>query len=294
MASRKSIGVVGIWFILLVVHTTPSFGEVPYKSRLWKIESLQSTSYLLGTMHVSDPDVVRIPPRLEAVIRSTHTLALELKLDAINMRRVQRSFELAGDQSLRSIIGSEMYAKVNSALRKRGYGLVNVNRFKPWAASLLLNYPPPSDAPVLDKKLNDLYVASGKRIVGLETPDEQMGVFEKMTLEEQIGFLHASLQQAPDIDRAMAMMKRYYLQGDLSGLLAFSESQSEALDYTGTATLMAELLDKRNVRMVERMKPVLANGKALIAVGALHLPGEQGIIAMLRKRGYQVTPVFLH
>ncbi|OUS32419.1 hypothetical protein A9Q99_01130 [Gammaproteobacteria bacterium 45_16_T64] len=293
MASGKSKRIIWVVFFSLVVLSSFSYGDVQYKSRLWKIKSLQQTSYLLGTMHVSDEDVVRIPARLDSVIRSTSTLALELKLDVVNMMHVQQAFELARGQTLRSIIGADLYAQVISALRDRGYGLVDLNRFKPWAASLLLNYPPPGEAVVLDKKLNDLYMLEGKRVIGLETPGEQMSVFEKMTIDEQIGFLTASLKQVPEIDAAMRTMKRFYLEGDLSGLLAFSELQSANLAYDGAEKLMAALIDVRNEKMVERMKPVLSRGEALIAVGALHLPGEKGVIALLRQRGYQVTPIFL-
>ena len=280
-------------FFSLAVFSSASFADSQYDSRLWKVKSLTQTSYLLGTMHVSDKAVVRIPKHLDLIINSAKILALEVSMDERNVEALRRSFVLRDGESLRSIIGANLYQKVSTAFLQRGYGVLNINEFKPWAVSLLLNFPPSNGGVVLDKKLHNLFNAQNKTVVGLESLDEQTQYFEKMSDKEQVAFLTESLNNLDSYEASMRVMKRLYLNGDLSALQRFSEQQTGEVESESVKQLMVDLIDTRNKLMLDRMQAVLAKGDALIAVGALHLPGEAGLIELLRNKGYQVTPVYL-
>lgn len=293
MASGLTKWIVLSLFLPLAVFPAAVFADTQYNSRLWKVKSLTQTSHLFGTMHVSDEAVVRIPNALKSIIDTAEVLALEVSMDAQSVESIRRNFILRDGQNLRSIIGSDLYQQASVAFLQRGYGAFNINEFKPWAVSLLLSYPPSSGGVVLDKKLHNLFSAQNKTIVGLESLDEQTQYFEKMSNKEQIAFLIESLESLEGNEANMRVMKRLYLKGDLTGLQDFSTQQVEGIESESVKQLMVDLIDTRNQLMYKRMQALLAEGNALIAVGALHLPGKAGLIKLLRNKGYQVTPVYV-
>jgi len=293
MASGLTKWIVLSLFLPLAVCSAAVFADTQYNSRLWKVKSLTQTSHLFGTMHVSDEAVVHIPKALKLIVDSAKILALEVSMDERSVESIRRNFILRDGQNLRSIIGSDLYQQASAAFLQRGYGAFNINEFKPWAVSLLLSYPPSSGGVVLDKKLHNLFSTQNKAVIGLESLEEQTQYFEKMSNKDQIAFLMESLEGLEGNEANMRVMKRLYLKGDLSALQDFSTQQVNDIESESVKQLMVDLIDTRNQLMFHRMQPALARGDALIAVGALHLPGKAGLIQLLRTKGYQITPVYI-
>ena len=125
----------------------------------------------------------------------------------------------------------------------------------------------------------------------LETAEEQVQIFNKLSMPDQVRFLLYSLEQQRYFDQYLERMKRYYINDDLDGLQAQAAEQIGSVDEAYLESLYQDLIDRRNLRMVDRMRPRLHEGNALIAVGALHLTGDYGIIEILRQLEYQVVPV---
>ena len=103
--------------------------------------------------------------------------------------------------------------------------------------------------------------------------------------------LDVSLAAVGDVDRTFETMKAAYLAGDLDRLHAMAEAQTAGADPALMALFEDRLIDARNRRMVERLAPHLARGGTFVAVGALHLSGEAGILNLLAKDGWQVRRV---
>lgn len=130
-----------------------------------------------------------------------------------------------------------------------------------------------------------------KPTYGLETMDEQLQVFDGLPIQDQVQLLREALKYQSHNAEQMDQLMKAYLNRDLAALAAVSDQyQSRA----GSAydKLMDRLLAKRNHRMLERMQPRLIEGSAFIAVGALHLPGREGLLTLLENNGYRVSPIY--
>ncbi|MFP5506319.1 MAG: TraB/GumN family protein, partial [Gammaproteobacteria bacterium] len=144
----------------------------------------------------------------------------------------------------------------------------------------------------LDRVLYLEALAKGKPVTGLETAEEQMAVFTALSDEAQTRLLEDALRQLPELDELHARMRAAYVRRDLQALIDISEASLRDSDPELAAYFNEQVIVARNRRMVERMQADLKRGNAFIAVGALHLPGEEGILALLRRQGYRVSVVY--
>jgi uncharacterized protein YbaP (TraB family) len=144
----------------------------------------------------------------------------------------------------------------------------------------------------LDKQLYDRALADGKQFQPLEKPDEQLSVFTSLTLDEQKSLLRHVLDEYRTYPRMYEQLTEAYLARDLDTLADISFGNPISDDPALQEKFMQQMLTRRNHRMVERMEPHFKRGKVFVAVGALHLVGDEGLIALLRKRGYSVTPLY--
>ena len=267
-----------------------------YPSRFWKIEVMDRAegikpSYLLGTMHLPDKDIVELPPHIDSVVARADSLSIEVKLNNDAFRAMADLSALNGSETLSDLIGEKEFAAVLAVLKDRGLTQYALERLKPWAAALIMNYPPPSLDPILDYALQLRFKNSNKPVYQLETAREQIQIFNQMAVSDQIKFLRYSLQQQAMFDVYLAQMKALYLADDLDGLENLTKQQMIHSDKKFMSLLLNELIDKRNLRMVDRMQQYLQKGNALIAIGALHLTGEYGVLQLLSEIGYRVSPV---
>lgn len=259
-------------------------------SLLWQIEKDGRTHHLFGTIHISDADIIALPAHVEQVVKSSRQLVIEAIADG-PARQTMAERSLLASNSLKNVVGEALFADVASAARARGVPPASLVRLKPWAVGLMLNVPTPSLEPVLDVHLQYRFQDSGRAVHALETIDEQLDIFDQLPMPDQIAFLKSSLAQLEDFDTNMAHMKSLYLAGDLDSIHRFSEQQTSSADHPVMKQLMYRILDERNERMFTRVQPYLLESGTLIAVGALHLPGPQGLLQLFRQAGYTVKPI---
>lgn len=259
-------------------------------STLWQIEKDGRTHHLFGTIHVADADVVALPAHVEQVVRSARQLVVEV-ISSDDARRTMAQRTLLASNTLKNVLGDELFASVASAAQMRGVSPEGLAHLKPWAVALMLNVPLSSSEPVLDERLQYRFEGSGRPVHALETLDEQLDIFDQLPLAGQIAFLESSLAQLADFDANMAQMKSLYLKGDLEAIQDYSRQQLDSADDPLMRQLMHRLLEERNMRMFERVQSRLTESGTLIAVGALHLPGQQGLLQLFRQAGYTVLPV---
>jgi uncharacterized protein YbaP (TraB family) len=131
---------------------------------------------------------------------------------------------------------------------------------------------------------------SGLKVVGLETLDEQLAFLEDMPHEQQLILLDQALDEFDQLPALYARLIDAYLGSDLDGLEEESETQFEGLPEEVENYFFSKGIDARNLRMRDRLLEELGKGTVFAAVGALHLPGEVGLINLLREGGYAVEP----
>jgi len=247
-----------------------------------------SPSYLVGTMHSEDPRVTGLLSEFAPVIERADIVALEMLPDAVTMLAVGAATLLPGDQSLRRLIGDERFVALSAAATRLGLPVEVMDRLKPWAAAVMLGMPAAETGRFLDMEIYLQALARQQRTVGLETAAEQLAVFDGMSHEVQLVLLDEMVKNATDMPRQMEGLTAAYLSGDLDRLDRLAREQYGDMPPAVRQWFDEVLLDRRNARMLVRLSPILDEGTVFVAVGALHLGGESGLIAGLRRLGYRV------
>jgi uncharacterized protein YbaP (TraB family) len=251
----------------------------------------QAAGYLLGTIHSEDPRVLDFSDRFIAQIGGNDFFAMELVPDLPTLSRLTDYMHYADGSTLEGRIGPDRYARLREALS--GYALPEgwVARMKVWAAMMTLSVPPPQSGLFMDFSLSLRAAGAGLKVVGLETLEQQLSFLEEMPLEQQIELLDHALDEFHRVGAAHTQMVDSYLGGDLQKLKRLAEEQMALLEPAARDYFLEKGIDERNRRMFDTLQPWLAQGRVFVAVGALHLPGESGLIRLLRSAGYELEPL---
>lgn len=260
---------------------------------LWELSKTgQQPAYLFGTIHSEDPAVVELPATVKQAFDASNSVVLEMLLDTDTMRYSSTAMLMLDGRSLSDMIGMPLYKKVSAAIASRGIPELVLNRMKPWAAAVTLSTPALETGQILDLVLYQDALQQDKAVYGLETVREQLDLFDSMSESDQVTLLRDAVDKFPELDALHAELLEVYKQRDLEGLLAINETSMQAEDQRLAKEFQRRVIDDRNHRMAERMQPYLRQGKAFVAVGALHLPGEQGLLNLLEQQGYTVRRVY--
>ena len=270
------------------------------KPFLWQIDG-KTPSYLFGTIHVPDARVVDLPESVERVLDAADVVLTEIPLDGSTQSTMLGAAMLPGDETLADLMPAELYQRTASYLQTKGLVIQAFNKMKVWVLSTqlsMLDYlPQMMTTQPLDMQIFSSAQAAGKTVGGLETVEEQLGVFEALTLEQQIALHGQALDQleeaaAKNTSPARELVE-VYLLGDGEALLDKMHETVDEDDPTAKQ-FMKLLIEDRNARMAGRIAKKLAAAPEsgfFFAIGAGHMPGEQGIVALLREAGLTVTRV---
>jgi len=271
----------------------------------WKIEPANGAapSYLFGTVHVTDPRVHELRPSVRSALDQASTVIVESTeaLTAADMAkhmfRVAGLMVLPGTQTLDDVIPAGELETVKAFYDGEG-GYEAHLKYRPYMLAMTLSYAPCEIArqteglPSLDAAIATKYKSSEAALAGLETLLEQFTSMSDMPMPDQVDWLMQAIRLRAGIDDFTETLIRLYLAQETGMLLAWSHNMTIRHGTQATwASFKSLLLDNRNNRMAERAIPFIDEGDAFIAVGALHLPGETGLVQLLRDRGYRVTPV---
>lgn len=249
-------------------------------------------AYLFGTIHSEDPEVLQLPQPVQQAIDRCNTVVLEMLLDAEAMMYSSTAMLMMDGRMLSDIIGKPLFRQTASAIRSRGIQELVLERMKPWAAAVILSMPASETGLVLDMMLYQSALEQGKSVHGLETVEEQLNVFEALSEKDQVLLLQDAVENFPELDALHAELLEAYKQRDLAGLMALGEAAMQAGDQQLADEFQQHLVVDRNHRMLDRMQVYLRQGEVFIAVGALHLPGEEGLLKLLEQQGFTVRRLY--
>ncbi|MFC1602064.1 TraB/GumN family protein [Pseudomonadota bacterium] len=286
---------ISIWLIALMLMVGNTFAgtETPFAyGLLFHIEKPGTPpSHLFGTMHSEEPQVLSLPEPVKNAFDNADTLALELKLEPAALQTSMLGMLLQDERELSDIIGPQLYKETITATTENGIPENAIKKFKPWGVIMLLSMPPVRTGQFLDLTLYQSATAQGKILKGLETVEEQLAVFDTLPEIEQVEILRDTLENRHQFKQMFNELLAAYLKRELGTLLQLSHKYGPS--NSEIAQRMEErLINKRNRLMVDRMNPILKQGNAFIAIGALHLPGQKGVLNLLKQRGFQVTTVY--
>lgn len=277
--------------------------KLPYgQGVFWRVTSPEGKqSHILGTLHSSDPRILELPPKVNRAFSRAEVVALELDLykevtDEQLQTALLGAFLINDGRTLQQIAGRDLYRDVAAALIPFGYPSEILQQLQPWGAYWVLTQSGSEAEGETNQAFLDLWLGReagrmGKQVVGLETLEEQLDVFAGLSEADQVALLDSVIAYAGAESFSLENLKRLYLAGDLDGVFRQTIEPARRLGPSFELTLIERLLDNRNMLMVERMMAYLENGQAFVAVGAAHLPGEVGVLNLLRQRGYEVAAV---
>lgn len=285
-------------FLVVLFIALGSFGaqsEEPLDhGRLFKIEVPGvAPSYVFGTLHSSDPEILALPPAAKAAFAQSTTYVMEVLSDPASTARAMERALLPKGRSLHQILGDKGFAQVVEALKVYGLSGFVIDRMEPWLLLTVLATTPEEmarqqqGAVLLDVWLEQEAERQGKSRMGLEIAEEQIRILRDLPRWLQAGALVGTIKQLEKGKALQAEMIALYLAGEMTDLLN-KMRESFGVGFVGWFAEQ-RLLVVRNHRMAERAVPYLDKGGVFIAVGAGHLGGEEGLLQLLRDRGYQVS-----
>lgn len=273
----------------------------------WKIEgkAAKTPSWLLGTIHLSDPRVTDLKPPIRKALDGARTVALENtsvldpKTAGIAYAEGIDAMLFTDGRSLPGVLGPETWAATVKAFEARGLPGWAVAGWKPWVVVFGALLYPPCELKRWQAGQDMLDIAIGKAgrarkvpVVDLETVKDQFSSIDQMSEAEQIALLKSILSIDAQSTDYQETSVRFYAAGRIDLLWAFSMDVFARAGADKTAaSVMENASFRRNVKMLDAARPLIDQGGAFLAVGALHLIGEKGLVRLLREAGYTVTPV---
>ena len=293
----KKLVSVALSCLLVVAVGFAAAGDAPAKfskGLLWKIEKSNiRPSYVFGTIHLDDPRVTDLPAPVKETFARSRSFTMEMIIDQASANKFATSMLFDDGNDLKTLLGEPLFAKTTEVMREYGMPSEITARFKPWALMLTLILPKTRQGIIVDEVLSQQALQQHKSVHQLESVEEQISVFDGLPMEVQVGLLKHTVDHRDLIPGMMEESIKAYLKRDLGAMWEINNSMMEnEADKNLNQALLQRVLFDRNQRMAQRMQPRLAEGGAFIAVGALHLYGERGVLSLLQSRGYQVTRIY--
>ena len=279
---------VAAWLIFCLMSMS-AFAANTGQALIYRIQlGNAAPSYLVGTMHSEDPRVTGLMTHISPLIDRVEVVAIELVPDAVTMVAIGAATLLPQDQSLSELIGGPRFDAMREAAHFAQIPIEVLERLKPWAAAVMLGMPAVESGRVLDNEIYLDALASNRQVEGLESAAEQLAVFDGMPLKLQVRLLEDMIKNIDRLPKQLEDLTVAYISGDLTRLDAAAKMQYEELSPELIRWFEEELLDRRNVNMVDRAERLIRQRPTLVAVGAMHLVRDSGLVTGLRKRGFKV------
>lgn len=263
------------------------------QTSVWQVSNGSNTVYFGGTIHMLRASDYPLPPAFEQAYVAADNLYFEIDLDdmdsiASQMAMLQQLMYTDG-QNLQTVLNEEAYRALSDYTSQLGIPMMLLQNMKPGMlvstleimAFQQLGFTPQG----VDLTFNQRAKADGKAIAGLETAQEQISFLTRMGEGEESEFVLLSLRDLETIADNIDSMIEPWREGDVAALddLFIGQMQAE------TPEVYEELLVRRNRAWMPEIESMLADADTeFVLVGVAHMVGEDGLLQMLRRRGYQV------
>lgn len=258
---------------------------------MWEVTNGSGTVYLLGSIHMLRPETYPLHDAIYEAFDAADVVAFEVHLDSLEAAApmmLQRGMYQDG-RTLADVLPADVHAELAAALGRMGVPVQAFAQMKPWLVALTLSALALQQAGYDENMGIDMHFSArakqaGKEIIGLETVEFQLQLFDDMSEAEQVGFLDATLDDIDDIVEMIDEATEQWRRGDAEGM---AELLTESMDdYPG---MRDRLLDSRNRSWVPQIEQLLGSGRtAIVIVGMGHLVGENSVVDLLRERGHTV------
>ncbi len=281
-------------FFLLTYGLVPGQSEGNTRSLLWKVhgKGTQQPSWIFGTMHLLTNTYIDTLPAVKEAFYSSKTVAVELLIDETVQTKIMEA-SLLKEGTLKQILPDSSYALLDQWFKNEaGIDLTAFDAYNPVAVMTFVMgiaqmkyFPNPPGTMQLDGYFAEEARKGKKELIGLDTIEIQIdALFNSFTTDRQIELLNEFLYSNKSVQEQITLLYDAYLAQDLVKM-------EELMYGSYTQEEIGVLLDNRNKYWVEQLSTKMNEQSVFLAVGALHLPGENGLIELLRARGFTVEAV---
>ncbi len=271
--------------------------------RVWRVSGAGGESLLYGTIHSADPNI-RIPMPVREAVAEARTVLVEVtteeqaRAEALMQTDPTSIMDMTGP-GLQSRLSTKEWEAFTRNLQPFGIPPQIADRLKPWFAMTLVALPPcelamaAGGAPAIDLRVEDLALDNGVAVKGLEEAAEVIGILDGLPPEDTLDMLRLALVTVDLADPTFITLVEFYEQGRIAEIWAMSQWMAEREVGLADAQRMADiteeaLLVRRNRNWMPAIEAAIDAGDAVVAVGALHLGGEDGLLQLLTEAGYDV------
>jgi uncharacterized protein YbaP (TraB family) len=281
------------WALLIALVAAAAEARAQDKSFLWQVQSSKSNGsiYILGSIHFLKKENYPLKKTIEKAFSSAEKLVLEIDFKDADSGAVQRMTLEKGIQrngkTLDQNVSPETYGLAQKRSAELGIDIRALSPLKPWVVALTLTalqlqklgFDPKHG---IDRYLAERAVKSGKTIAGLESAAFQIGLVDDLSERDQETMLRQSLKEMDLLDKGLEQIVRAWSAGDVQSLEALLLNSMR--EYPA---VYQRIIVDRNRRWLPEIEKMIEQGEStLIVVGAGHLVGKDGVVELLKARGY--------
>ena len=277
--------------LFLVVSFLTLHAQQPKeKALLWQItgKGINTPPYLYGTIHLMCPEQIHVDAAIKNCFSSTKQLYLEIDMDDPQMTtKAMQHMLMADGESLENLVSKTDYDSMSHLFQeKTGMPMILMAKAKPMLLTSALFPSLLGCAPEgWEKQFQAMATKQHIPLKGLETIEYQLSIFDTIPYKVQAGMLKDFLYHLDSTKQSFTEMLTIYLDKDINSLHDMTVKDPDFGNYE------ALMLNNRNNNWIPIIAEQTKQLPTFFAVGAAHLGGESGVISLLRKKGFTVTPV---
>lgn len=281
---KQKLQVSFLSLLLILISLSASAQQDTENSVLWKITSPESgkTSWLFGTIHAIPENDFYMPEAVKNSIAQAEVMYQEVDMDDLDQMKIFNMMTLPDNKMLSDFLSEKEYERFKKMLLK--YDLKEsqidyLSTMKPiFSYGLVINsiYKNPV---VFEQELVKLAKKNEIQVEGLETLEFQLAIFDSIPVSKQVKLFYEK-----GFSKELKKILRIYLKQDISKMVEMTTDSK-------LGDLEEALLTRRNQKWADTLQTILPEKSVFIAIGAAHLAGNNGLIPLLKKAGFEVTPI---
>ncbi|MFT5903557.1 MAG: hypothetical protein ACI9O2_000410 [Flammeovirgaceae bacterium] len=267
-----------------------SFSQDLSNSLLWKVEKEgMNSSYIFGTIHVLPKADFELDEKVKIAFGDSEELVMEMDMtDPTLETKMFQMMNMSHGMTLDQLLTEEQYEMLSKKLQSivGVPPLALMNGFKPFmVATMMISEYVSNDPASFEMTLMSMAAAREMPVSGLESIEDQMAVFDSIPYSDQAEDLMDMVENSDEMKELFADMVAQYKAEEVNALYITTA------EYMASEEEMKFLLYTRNQNWADLLETRLGQKTLFIAVGAAHLGGEKGLIALMTKQGYELTPI---
>ena len=283
-----------IWILISFTAFSQNSVEVLKKICLWDVTAGNNSKiYLIGSLHLMKGDSYPLDSRFEDAFNSVDAVVFETEIDSMDTIKIQNYMLskaiYADTRTLQTELSDSLYAKLADVLFQFGIPIQNFDIFQPWFIGLTitalqmvqLEYNPELG---IDRYFFARAKEHNKETIGLESAEYQIDLLSSLSDVDQELFLQQTIDESDQLENQLGEITNAWEIGDIDKLDLLNEGLREY------PVLYEKLIVERNNNWLKQIEGYIGeNRNILVIVGAAHFPGNDGLIYLLKEKGYQVS-----